>query len=324
MPDIWEAATQLQSELRHRAADYRDIVLVGHSLGGLLIRALVVAALKESRIEDVQRIKHIVTFATPNDGVEIADIVSFFRLPNRQIEDLAMTGKTVNELRGEWIERVYSPNIRPGEERSKRQIPLTTVIGLQDRLVPIDRARSFFRHPPPETVPGDHVSMKLPTDQNSLCYLILRNILKTLCNGDDHGPINPIAGNGESPLERDVEGHGPNRPGPAKGDRQATEGAGRRVGVPPAPAHFIERPGTTDSQRSDSRSTKEPDSVDKLRRQRLEKRLASLSEEHGAVTKQLDASLSAVDRVRLQREIENLEAEMTRVERDLDSKSSRE
>jgi pimeloyl-ACP methyl ester carboxylesterase len=214
MPGIREAATQLQSELRHRAADYRHIVLVGHSLGGLLIRALVVAALKDSRIEDVQSINHIVTFATPNDGVEIADIVSFFRLPNRQIDDLAMTGETVNELRGEWIERVYSPNIRPGEERSKRQIPLTTVIGLQDRLVPFDRARSFFRHPPPETVPGDHVSMKLPKDRESLCYLILRNILKALCNGDDHGPTNPIAVNGESPHERPVEGRGPNRSGP--------------------------------------------------------------------------------------------------------------
>src|ERR1039457_2956912 len=37
-PGITEAATQLQTELRVRHARYRSIVLVGHSLGGLLIR----------------------------------------------------------------------------------------------------------------------------------------------------------------------------------------------------------------------------------------------------------------------------------------------
>lgn len=174
VPTVWDAADQLQTEIRVRLSAYRRIVLVGHSLGGIVIRAMVVRALQEGRIEDCERIDHIVTLGTPNDGVQFAGIVAKF---SKQIADLRMAGDTVVDLRNEWIDRVYAPNIRPGEERTKLRIPLTTVVGLEDQVVTASSAKSFFRQPPPESVPGDHLSMKEPADTTDTIYLLVKRIV---------------------------------------------------------------------------------------------------------------------------------------------------
>jgi esterase/lipase len=175
VPTVWEAAEQLQTEMRVRLAEYQQVVLVGHSLGGLVVRAVIVRALQENRIEDCERIAHVVTLGTPNDGVQFAAIVAKF---NKQIAGLTVTGDTVVDLRNEWIDRVYAPSIRRGEERSKMQIPLTTVVGLDDRVVTPESAKSFFRRPPPESVPGDHISMKEPSGRDATIYLLLRQIVE--------------------------------------------------------------------------------------------------------------------------------------------------
>ena len=172
-PTIWEAAEQLRTELRVRLSSYQRLILVGHSLGGLVIRAAVVRSLQQGCIEECERLAHIVTLATPNDGVQLAAILGRF---NRQIAALAVTGEVVQELRTEWIDRVYAPEIRPGEERTKLKIPLTTVVGLDDEVVSAASAASFFRHPTPATVPGDHVSMKDPSNREATVYLLIKDI----------------------------------------------------------------------------------------------------------------------------------------------------
>ena len=171
-PSVWQAAEQLQTELRVRAPDYDAIVLIGHSLGGLLVRALVVAALKEGRFTDIERIAHIITLATPNDGQELAALLGRF---SKQLADLAVTGDTVEEIRNEWINRVYTPVILAGEERYKHRIPLTAVIGLEDTLVSPESGKSFFRDPPPEVVPGNHMSMKVASSRDDTIYQLLRS-----------------------------------------------------------------------------------------------------------------------------------------------------
>jgi len=126
-----------------------------------------------------------VTLATPNDGSELASVAALLKLPNRQVRDLGLTSNAVLELRTEWINRVYTPEIRPGEERMKRRIPLTAVVGLEDHVVTFESARSFFRTPPPETVPGTHITMKLPDSPDATVVLVLRNAALSACFGSE-------------------------------------------------------------------------------------------------------------------------------------------
>ena len=180
VPGIWEAAKQLQTEIRIRLSNYKNVVLVGHSLGGLVIRATLIDALKNGRGDDIKTVKHIVTFGTPNDGSQLASIARAFGLANRQLADLGVTSDSVTELRNEWVNRVYAPNIERGQELTKRKIPLTAVVGVEDTIVTPDSARSFFQNPPPESVPGDHRSMTLPQSSEDTCYMLVKKVLSSL------------------------------------------------------------------------------------------------------------------------------------------------
>jgi hypothetical protein len=78
-------------------------------------------------------------------------------------------------------------------------------------------------------------------------------------------------------------------------------------------------PRCTAPGRSDSGSPRRRSPVDDLKQRRLEKRMVSLTEEYLAASEQLDATLAAVEQVRLQRQLKILEAQMEKVEDDINS-----
>ena len=105
LPDItgiWSAdadltilARRLQSNLVEGAlARYRTIVLVGHSMGGLVVqKALVDFPTVATRTQAV------VLFGTPSNGLVKAQSFRFWK---RQLADMARTGQFVTALRADW------------------------------------------------------------------------------------------------------------------------------------------------------------------------------------------------------------------------------
>jgi pimeloyl-ACP methyl ester carboxylesterase len=166
----------LRTRLIERFSGYKEVYLIGHSMGGLVICSMVIEQLKAGRAKDLKQIKHIILFGTPNNGKQLPKVFRFF---DKQLDDLSFEEKVVNEIRTEWINRVYSPKITPGDENSKIHIPVTVVIGLEDDIVDEESARSYFRDPPPVTVLGDHKSMKEPDSRETDSYRIVWNRLLT-------------------------------------------------------------------------------------------------------------------------------------------------
>ena len=171
---IRQVGELLRTELVERFSTYSEVYLIGHSMGGLVICSMVIEQLTVGRARDLKRIKHIMLFATPNNGTQIPKLFGWY---NTQLADLSSTGQTVDDIRNEWVNRGYNPKITPGDENYKLQIPVTVVVGLEDRFVDEASAKSFFRDPPPVTVPGDHKSMKEPDNRDSLAYVIVKNKL---------------------------------------------------------------------------------------------------------------------------------------------------
>lgn len=176
-PSISLIAEHLLSELRVRFPEYKRIILAGHSLGGLVIRTAILKALEQGRGNDLSNIIHIITFGTPNDGSQLAQIVSWFNLSNNQIKALGVTSELINTLRNGWVNKVYAPTIRDGEELYKRKLLLTTVVGLEDNIVSPASAASFFEDPPPVVVPGDHSSLKQPEGRDCLVYTFVKGVV---------------------------------------------------------------------------------------------------------------------------------------------------
>jgi hypothetical protein len=134
---------------------YDSIYFVAHSLGGIVVKYMILQELRAGRAESLSRIKHVVLLAVPQEGLQIPAIARYI---NRVAYDVNIESEIMNELRGDWINKVYAPKIRKGEENYKLAIPATVVVALQDQFIPEASVRAYFQDPPPLTVTGDHFS----------------------------------------------------------------------------------------------------------------------------------------------------------------------
>jgi pimeloyl-ACP methyl ester carboxylesterase len=178
-------AKRLMSDLRVVLPNAQHIFLVGHSMGGLAILEGVVDELREGRAAKipVSVARHIALYATPALGSEIASVIKLTvgiipRLRyavNRQVHSLS--GDFVNDLIREVAKRIYSPTIAPGDESSKRKIPITACVGTRDLAVTQSSAKAIFDDQPPIILDAGHFDIKEPISRRDRRYLALKNIL---------------------------------------------------------------------------------------------------------------------------------------------------
>src|SRR5262249_39863915 len=84
--NIGTTGQHLKTEIDYLPKTYKRIILIGHSMGGLVIRSYIVQALLDGKGNDLQSIKDVILFGTPNDGLERAGIIP--KIVNDQIADL--------------------------------------------------------------------------------------------------------------------------------------------------------------------------------------------------------------------------------------------
>ena len=167
-PTISQVGQHLKTELDLLPSRYRNVIIVAHSMGGLVVRASVVSALIDGKRKDLEKIKHIVLFGVPNEGIDKANYVPSFI--NSQVSDMKTASEFIIQLRKSWLNRVY----RSGsfQDDYHLEIPTTTVAGLEDRFVPEESVDSFFQEY--ATTDGDHVSMVKPTNSEHLSFKLVR------------------------------------------------------------------------------------------------------------------------------------------------------
>lgn len=145
---------------------YSRIILVGHSMGGLVvIKALLNLERDHFPVLPKQDLR-VVTFGTPYMGVENTDLLPSF-CANKQTEDMAVLNNGLHELGQEWNQRFNQEEDTVGKPTP--QVPLYTFHGREDRLV--RRASACMRAKIPcELVDGDHYSIVKPTTREHLSY----------------------------------------------------------------------------------------------------------------------------------------------------------
>lgn len=169
-PNIEKIGNYLGSELSTLSDRYNNIFLVGHSMGGLVIRSFIISNLEKGQSSALENINGIVLFGTPNEGMANASMIPKF--VNRQIFDMKQTGEFIINLRNKWIQRVYNPD-KIDDYHAK--IPTTIISGINDYFVPQSSTESFFKGT--EVTDGDHVSMVKPSNQEHLSYRLLKKFL---------------------------------------------------------------------------------------------------------------------------------------------------
>ena len=165
-------ASILLSIFKNPQQKYRQVVLVGHSMGGLVI----LEALMKLERDNLQLLKDqdlkVLTFGTPYYGVENAGILELF-CENKQAKNMTVLNDKLGELSRDWTQR-FNQKATPGG-RDAPYIPLYAFHGTEDRFVTKVSACGYPQTPC-ESVDGDHISMVKPANREQLAYQKLREL----------------------------------------------------------------------------------------------------------------------------------------------------
>jgi pimeloyl-ACP methyl ester carboxylesterase len=167
----------LKTFIDHKLENYEEIVLVGHSLGGLVIRQYLY---QEYKNNPDQRIKKIIFYATPQEGSGLANIGNKFSIGHRHLKQICKNSEFLEDFNLMWgriqIEKTYDFRI---------------VVAAEDSVVSELSATANFRHLAPITIVGKgHKSISKPADKDDMSFLVLRKFLT------DKKPITNLKANG--------------------------------------------------------------------------------------------------------------------------------
>lgn len=165
-------ASYLNDTFKGNSPNYRRIVLVGHSMGGLVIMRALLSLERDHFVILNEQDLRVLTFGTPYLGVENTELLPPF-CKNKQTEDMAVLNDGLHELAREWTQRFNQEQntvVKPTP-----QVPLYTFYGKRDRFVTLASACGYAKIPC-EAVDGDHYSIVKPRNREHLAYRKLQRV----------------------------------------------------------------------------------------------------------------------------------------------------
>jgi hypothetical protein len=186
---LFDQASNLLDFLEIRNLGKRPLIFITHSLGGLLVKAMLRTAQTfnqaDSKRSIVEQTKGIIFLATPHTGSHLANLVN-------NIGTLARTSVSVEELKAhaphlrelnEW----YRENIRQMRIVTKVYYEMRSVHGIL--VVDPDSANPGIEGVKPVAVPEDHISIAKPKSVESQVYLGTRHFIQEyLRTPEDRAP----------------------------------------------------------------------------------------------------------------------------------------
>jgi pimeloyl-ACP methyl ester carboxylesterase len=175
IPRLREIARALREFIDSPRFYGREVTLVGHSQGGLVIQGYLAELLEAGHGERLEAVRQVLLVATPNLGSTLLSpvrkVLSVFA-PNPQERTLRVLDPEITDVRAVIAERVQGaklggPNAWP--------VPITCFYGLQDGIVLEASARGPFSHVVP--LEGDHFTILRPRDARDARYSELVELL---------------------------------------------------------------------------------------------------------------------------------------------------
>ncbi|MER6443776.1 alpha/beta fold hydrolase [Streptomyces venezuelae] len=173
-PSINVVADSLKEYLATEAQGYERLVLLTHSMGGLVVQRCLTRMLTEGKGHELSRIRRVVLLACPNSGTEIMLSLrrSVLRGRHPHERQLQPLNEEVTSTR-----RVLMREVVYAREVTERTcpIPFSVYAGESDNIVPAPAAQDVF--PDAAALPGGHSSIARPTSHEHRTYTTLRRLI---------------------------------------------------------------------------------------------------------------------------------------------------
>lgn len=175
IPRVEEIGRSLLNDLQAPRFRGREITLVGHSQGGLVIQACFAKALADANASLLRNVRQAIFFATPCLGSKTAMSLRLLMASfasNSQEVTLRVFNPEITDIRSAVRERIVGATC--DDDRTWR-IPVHVFCGMQDNIVPEATARADFESVFP--VRGNHFTILRPEDRGDERYAQLAQLL---------------------------------------------------------------------------------------------------------------------------------------------------
>ncbi|WP_406436467.1 tetratricopeptide repeat protein [Streptomyces sp. NBC_01613] len=184
-PSINAIADSLREYLRTEADGFEKLMLITHSMGGLVVQRYLARMLADGHGLELARIRRVVLLACPNDGAELLLSLRrsvFGRTGHGQESQLQPLNEQVSDTR-----RVIVRDIVYATTVTERTCPIafSAYAGDSDRVVSLQSARSVF--PDAAALPGDHFTILKATTPNHRTFTTLHRLMHQTRTSPDPG-----------------------------------------------------------------------------------------------------------------------------------------
>jgi len=161
--DINSIKDLLSTEINVKCIDYDNIVLIAHSMGGLIAKSTIIDFLSQ---DSPSKIKLFISLAVPHNGSNLAQIGKTLS-GNVQIKNLEPLSQELNNLTTNWIRTEVEklPKTIYCQGKYDAVVPQTSSIGIERQKGTIH----YFE--------ADHFSISKPESSSSTLLLAVRDAL---------------------------------------------------------------------------------------------------------------------------------------------------
>jgi pimeloyl-ACP methyl ester carboxylesterase len=161
---IQEIANGLQTHIETHHGDKRELILVGHSLGGIIARQYI---LDETKCKRNCKVRGLVLFATPHTGAALASVGSQFSWRHHHLRQLCRGSDILEFINTDWVKFEIEAQTRA-----------LYIVGGSDKVVARDSAAPYLGAENVRTlIDYGHREVIKPEDEDDIRFKILKNFI---------------------------------------------------------------------------------------------------------------------------------------------------
>jgi len=165
---IEEIGNLLRTEIRFNLQEYDNVIVVAHSMGGLVTKSAITKDIQE---KTPTKIRLFISLAVPHLGAEAATFGKLIS-DNIQIEGLSPLNDFIHKINDEWLKTSLRPT-------TKYFYGVHDSVVKKTSAVPIDKEKS-------DAIPvdEDHTSITKPESATSTIFVAVKKIILDFEKGD--------------------------------------------------------------------------------------------------------------------------------------------
>lgn len=165
---INEISEVLRSHIRFQLSAYENIIVVAHSMGGLVTKA---AILKDFELNSINKIRLLISLAVPHLGANLGTYGKLIS-SNQQIHDLAPLSEFCPQLNDRWVKHSNKPAIKYFYGTYDEVVAKHSAVGTDN--VPQDTIACN----------DDHLTICKPEGPESIAVVAIQHFLQEFINGE--------------------------------------------------------------------------------------------------------------------------------------------